>query len=196
LGFINGTETPDSFIVVTGHYDHLGMMGKDACFYGANDNASGVAFIMSMAKYYQKNPPKCSILFIAFSGEEAGLIGSKFYTENPLFPLEKIKFLINLDLLGFGEDGITVVNATLHEKEFDYLNAINEKDDLLTRIKKRGEAANSDHYWFEKAGVPSFFIYTMGDNQSYHDIYDKYENLTFGEYEDIFSLLKQFIQKL
>ncbi|MFT4661871.1 MAG: aminopeptidase YwaD [Patiriisocius sp.] len=196
IGYVKGTEFPDSFIVFTGHYDHLGMMGKKACFNGANDNASGVAFLMSMAKYYVNNPSKCSIAFIAFTGEEAGLIGSKYYTQNPIFPLEKIKFLLNMDLLGFGEDGITIVNATLHERAFSILNEINEKEDLLVKIKKRGPAANSDHYWFEEAGVPSFFMYTMGDSKAYHDVYDRYETLTFGEYNDIFKLIRTFIEKL
>ncbi len=101
-----------------------------------------------------------------------------------------------MDLLGFGEDGITIVNATLHERAFGILNEINAKEDLLIKIKKRGPAANSDHYWFEEAGVPSFFMYTMGDSKAYHDVYDRYETLTFGEYNDIFKLIRIFIEKL
>ena len=194
IGFVEGTEQPDSFMVVTAHYDHLGMMGKEAAFLGANDNASGVAFLLSMAKHYVEQPSKYSIMFIAFSGEESGLLGSRYYTEHPMFDLSKIKFLINLDLLGYGEGGIAVVNGSVYQDKFDRLMAINDKENLLSKIKRRGKAANSDHYWFSEAGVPSFFIYTMGDNQAYHDIFDRYSNLTFGEYEDIFNLLNTFIK--
>src|SRR4030095_9120627 len=106
LGMVPGTLYPDSFIVFTAHYDHLGRMGKKALFPGANDNASGSAMIIDLARYYAQpaNRPKCSLLFIAFAGEEAGLIGSRYYTENPILPLEQIKFLINLDLMGNGEE--------------------------------------------------------------------------------------------
>ncbi len=194
MGYVPGTLQPDSFMVITAHYDHLGMMGKEAAFLGANDNASGVAFLLSMARYYQENPSKYSVMFIAFSGEEAGLKGSKYYTQNPVFNLNKIKFLMNLDLLGYGEGGITVVNGSVFQDKFDRLVVINNQEKLLSKIKRRGKAANSDHYWFSEAGVPSFFIYTMGDNQAYHDIFDRYSNLTFGEYEDIFRLLTTFIK--
>ena len=86
------------------HYDHLGMMGTTAIMNGANDNASGTAMMLTLMEYYSKNKPEYSLLFIAFGGEEAGLIGSKFYVENPTVPLKKIKSLLlfwqiqNLDL--------------------------------------------------------------------------------------------------
>ena len=179
IGYLKGEEEPDSFIVVTAHYDHLGMMGSEACFYGANDNASGCAYLMEMARHYSKTDNKYSMVFIAFAGEEAGLVGSKYFTEHPLFPLEKIKFLLNIDLMGNGDEGITVVNGTLFEREFKWLTAINKENDLLRKIKIRGPAANSDHYWFTQKGVPCFFIYTMGGSPAYHDINDKYDNLNF-----------------
>ena len=122
-GVVKGTEKPDSFIFITAHYDHLGGMGKDTYFPGANDNASGVSLLMNLAHYYAKHPQKYSIGFICFAGEEAGLIGSKYFTENPLVPLKSIRFLLNTDLAGTGEEGIMVVNATEFPKEFKVMIA-------------------------------------------------------------------------
>ncbi|MBN4065979.1 M28 family peptidase, partial [Candidatus Amoebophilus asiaticus] len=112
IGYLKGNVKPDSFVVFTAHYDHLGRLGS-LYFPGANDNASGIAMLLNLSKYYsdQKQMSKYSMVFIAFSGEELGLSGSRYFTEKPLFPLSNIKFLINLDLLGTGEEGICVVNG-------------------------------------------------------------------------------------
>lgn len=195
-GFIKGTQQPDSFIVYTAHYDHLGAMGKDAYFPGANDNASGVSVLLNLAKYYKAHPAKYSIAFVFFSGEEAGLLGSKYYSEHPMFSLSKIKFLTNLDLLGTGDEGIMVVNATVFKNQFEKLNQINLEQQYLKQIKQRGKAANSDHYWFTEKGVPSFFIYTMGGIQAYHDIYDIETTLPLTKYLEVCKLLIEFNSKL
>lgn len=183
-------------IVFSAHYDHLGQLGSTAYFPGANDNASGVAMLLYLAKYYSENPPKCNMVFMAFGGEEAGLLGSKHYVSNPLFPLEDIKFLINLDIMGTGDEGITVVNGAVYTKQFKKLTKINAKEDYLKKIKIRGKAANSDHYFFSEAGVPSIFIYTMGGVSYYHDIYDRAETLPLNEFDDLAKLLTDFVKKL
>jgi aminopeptidase YwaD len=195
LAYVEGSEEPDKFLVVTAHYDHLGKMGKDVVFRGANDNASGVTMLLNLAKHYAKpeNQPKYSIVFIAFAGEEAGLLGSMYYVQNPVFPLEDIEFLINLDILGTGGEGITVVNGAVHTKEFEMLSKINSDRDYLVKVKKRGKAAISDHYPFSESGVPCFYIYTMGGIQAYHDVYDVPETLPLTEFEDIFRLLTDFV---
>ncbi len=191
-GYVKGTQQPDSFLVYSAHYDHLGAMGTTAYFPGANDNASGVSVLLNLAKYYKKNPSKYSIAFLLFSGEEAGLLGSKYYSEHPLFPLSKIKFLTNLDLLGTGSDGIMTVNATVYKTQFDKLVAVNDKNKYVSQIKQRGKAANSDHYWFSEKGVPCFFIYTLGGVTFYHDIYDVDNTLPLTDYIDVCKLLIDF----
>ncbi len=195
VGLIPG-KNKKKFVVVTAHYDHLGRMGSSTYFPGANDNAAGTAQLLNLMKFYSQNQPKYSIVFIAFAAEEAGLIGSKYFVGNPLIDLKKIRFLINLDIMGTGEEGITVVNATKHKKEFGLLQKINDDKKYLVQVKARGEAANSDHYWFTQMGVPAFFMYTMGGSKAYHDVNDKIENLSFSEFEDIASLLRDFIQRL
>ena len=194
--YVKGTTLPDSFIFITAHYDHLGGMGNTTYFPGANDNASGVSLMMELARYYAQNPQPYSIAFIAFAGEEAGLVGSKYFTDNPLVPLTSICFLLNTDLAGTGTDGITVVNATEFPEKFAWLNQVNDENKLLVKINARGKAANSDHYFFTEKGVPSFFFYTLGGITAYHDIYDRAETLPLNEFEDLFKLIVLFNNKL
>jgi hypothetical protein len=193
IGYIKGNIQPDTFIVFTAHYDHLGIMGE-IYFPGANDNASGVAMLLSLAKYYSQHHDslRYSIAFIAFSGEEMGLLGSKYYTEHPLFPLGNIRFLINMDILGTGDEGIMVVNGAVYKSAFNDMVNINNQQHLLKVVKARGEAANSDHYFFYQAHVPSVFIYTMGGIKAYHDIYDRRETLPLTDFDEVFKLLRQF----
>lgn len=195
IGYIQGTSKPDSMVVFTGHYDHLGNMGG-ACFIGANDNASGISMLMELAHYYTQNPPTYSVVFMAFAAEEAGLIGSKFYTENPVFDLKKIKVLINLDLVGTGDEGITIVNGAVFEKDFQKFVELNDAKKLLPKVVKRGKAANSDHYFFSEKGVKAFFIYTMGGIKAYHDVYDKPETLPLTKYKEVFTLLTDYVKSL
>lgn len=190
---LKGTAQTDSLIVFSAHYDHLGGIGSACYFPGANDNASGVSMLLNLLRYYREYPPKYTTIFLFFAGEEAGLLGSKFFTESGKMDLAKIKFLINLDLLGTGDDGIMVVNGALYQEQFERLKKINTSGDFVPQIKKRGKAANSDHYWFTERGVPCFFIYTMGGIAAYHDVRDRPETLPLTRYKNVFRLLTTFI---
>ncbi|MNK51230.1 Aminopeptidase YwaD precursor [compost metagenome] len=192
IAYVPAKKKSKKYFVFSAHYDHLGQMGQEAYFPGGNDNASGTALLLEMARYYTKNPSNVNIVFIAFAGEEVGLLGSKYYTEKPLFPLKDIQFLFNLDIMGSGEEGATVVNATLFPEQFEVLRSINEKQQFLPKVASRGPAANSDHYFFTQKGVPAFFMYTMGPNKHYHDVYDTYEELSFNKFNGIFQLLIDF----
>ncbi|MBS7334294.1 MAG: Zn-dependent exopeptidase M28 [Weeksellaceae bacterium] len=191
VGHIDGINN-DSVVVITGHYDHLGRVNK-SIFPGASDNASGSAMVLELAKHYSKNKPKYRTVFMLFGAEEAGIVGSYKYVDSPLFPLNKIKFLVNLDIMGAGEDGIQVVNGSKFLKEFDDLVRINSENKYLKQVKIRGESCNSDHYPFDKKGVPSFFIYTLGGKGNYHNIYDSYENLDLSYAEKVRDLLIRFV---
>jgi aminopeptidase YwaD len=193
---IQGQQFPDSFIVFSAHYDHLGRLGKSIYFPGANDNASGVSMLLNLAKALKQQNNKYTIVFILFSGEEIGLEGSSYFVNHPLIDLKKIKFLINLDLNGTGDYGATVVNASIFPKQFEILKSINAQQQLLPQLKSRGKAANSDHYWFSEKGVPSFFIYTMGGISAYHDIDDRPETLPLTKYKALYQLLMQFANQI
>jgi len=193
IGYIPGTKNPDRYIVFTGHYDHLGMMGN-VMFPGANDNASGIAMMLDLAQYYTKNPPEYSIVFMAFTGEEAGLHGSTTYAENPYFNLDDIQILFNLDMVGTGSDGIMVVNGSKFEEEFKLLDSLNTESGLLKKVGKRGESRNSDHYPFYAKGVTAFFIYTRGKEfHVYHSTSDKAKDIPLTDYEDLVGLLIRFV---
>lgn len=194
MAYVRGSEQPDSFIVFTAHYDHLGRMGPQVYFPGANDNASGVAMMLNLAKYYSspEHKPKYSIAFIAFGAEEVGLIGSAYFVIHPLIPLQRIHFLVNMDILGTGDEGITVVNATLYNPEFVKLKQLNDTNHYLPLVKPRGKAAISDHHFFTEKGVPCFYIYTLGGIKAYHDTCDKPGTLPLTEYDDLFRLLTDF----
>ncbi|MFN8256418.1 MAG: DUF4910 domain-containing protein [Bacteroidales bacterium] len=192
-GFIQGRV--DTCIVFTAHYDHLGEMGKGVYFPGANDNASGVSMVLDLASYYSKkeNKPEYSMVFLFFSAEEIGLVGSSYFVSNPLFPLSKVKMLVNLDLVGSGDKGITIVNGSVYKKEFDKVVEINKEKNYLPNVVIRGPAPNSDHFPFYDKGVKSFFIYTMGEYKEYHSVFDKPDLLPLNKYNELFRLLLDFV---
>ncbi len=199
IAYVKGKSKPDRFIVFTAHYDHLGMMGQKTYFPGANDNASGTSMVLDLAAYYSKpeNQPEKSIVFMLFSGEEAGLRGSKYYTEHPLFPLEEIDFLINLDMVGSGSEGITVVNAKAYADVLNAFKKINDEHNYISEIKPRGEACNSDHCPFYQTGVKSIFIYTRGpEHTAYRNVYDTDKNFPFTVYNGLFRLLTDYVKTI
>jgi Zn-dependent M28 family amino/carboxypeptidase len=196
IGYVEGHENPDSFIVLCGHYDHLGKMGE-AIFYGANDNASGIAMLLDLASYFSEHPQKHSVAFIAFGAEELGLLGSLNYVKKPLIPLNKTKFVFNMDLMGDGATGATIVNGKIFPSYFEQLKSINDNEAYLPIIRSRGKAANSDHYFFSEAGIPSFFMYLMGDYDFYHVPQDNPNNLKLGTYYNkSFLLIRDFVSTI
>ncbi|WP_221899179.1 M28 family metallopeptidase [Hymenobacter sediminicola] len=198
VGFVPGRVQPDSFLVVTAHYDHLGTMGSKAYFPGANDNASGTAMLLELAAYYSRpeNRPSYSVVFIAFGAEEAGLVGSRYFVDHPLVPLPRIRFLLNLDLLGTGSEGATVVNGREFPAQFQLLQRLNDKSHTLPSLAARGRAANSDHFPFSERGVPAFFLYTRGGITAYHDVQDRSETLPLTAFASTFGLLRDFLNTL
>ncbi len=197
IGMVKGEKHPDSIIIVSAHYDHLGTMGKEVYFPGANDNASGTAMLLNLAYHYtHKEVPNKTIVFMLFGAEEVGILGSKHFIEHPLFPLENINFVLNMDIMGTGDEGATIVNGAILPEQFELLQKINETEGYLPQIKKRSKAANSDHYWFTEKGIPAFFIYTLGGIKAYHDVDDRAETLPLTKFEDCFRLLRDFIDEL
>ncbi|AYA37496.1 M28 family peptidase [Hymenobacter oligotrophus] len=196
VGMVRGSVQPDSFLVVSAHYDHLGRMGKRAYFPGANDNASGTAMLLELAAYYAEHRPRYSIAFLAFGAEEAGLVGSRHFVQQPLVPLGNIRFLLNLDLEGTGQAGTTVVNGRLHEREYQLLLRLNQQGSHLPDVAPRGRAANSDHYPFSEAGVPAFFVYLRGTPTHYHDVHDRAATLPLTGFQGMFKLAAAFLNRL
>lgn len=197
LGQLPGAT--DTAIVITAHYDHIGRLGPKVHFPGANDNASGVAMLLDLARHYAVLTPQqrhYRYVFMAFSGEESGLVGSQFYVNNPLFELSKIKQLINLDMVGSAEEGVTVVNATLFPESFERIRLLNEQLALLPSVQARGKASNSDHHHFTEKGVKAFYFYGRGTHKHYHSVYDTAQELKLGGYEGFFRLITNYLDTL
>ena len=195
---VAGTARPDSFIIVGAHYDHLGGIGPHIYFPGANDNASGTAMLMELASYVARHPLRYTVVFAAFAGEEAGLLGSKAFVNAPPMELGRVRFMLNLDLIGSGEDGATLVNAPAVQPDFDLLQAENARiGNALPTLRPRRNAPNSDHYPFAEAKVPAMFLYLQGPYAYYHSVEDKPRpELTLAGFAGTFRLCRAFLAKL
>lgn len=195
--FIKGSEKPDEIVVISAHYDHVGIKGGKV-YNGADDDGSGTVALLEIAQAFQEakkngNGPKRSILIFHATGEEHGLLGSEFYSEHPLYPLKNTVADINIDMIGRRDD--------LHPNTNDYVYIIGS-DYLSTDLYNVCEDANkkytnmeldykynskkdpnkfyyrSDHYNFAKNGIPSVFIFN-GTHADYHKATDKVEKIEF-----------------
>jgi Zn-dependent M28 family amino/carboxypeptidase len=162
---LKGTASPDEYIIYTAHWDHLGI-GKpdakgDSVYNGAVDNADGVASLISMAKAFieVKEKPKRSIIFLAVTGEEQGLLGSEYYAAHPVYPLNKTIADLNMDALGnYGETKDIAITGKGQNDLDDYVEKYAKQDGLEVVGDKNPGAGGyyrSDHFSFAKVGVPA-----------------------------------------
>jgi len=168
----------DSLWIVGAHYDHLGRVGQTV-FWGANDNASGVAFMLLLAKRLREERLPYGVLFVAFGGEEAGLLGSYYFVGRHGAELTRLRGMLNFDLLGFGERGVAVVGAA--DQEGFWGMVVRHRPPELADIPHllRPNAPNSDHYPFREKGYPALFFYLQGGPGYYHDPLDRPETLSW-----------------
>lgn len=193
IGYIKGKS--DTCIVFSAHYDHLGHFG-DKIYPGANDNASGVAMVLNFAKYFkaQKKKPHYTMVFALFSGEEAGLLGSNHYADNPLMALEKTKMVLNFDMVATGDKGIYVINGKSVPIEMAKFNAINKEKEYVFKMFGTGESSSSDHAPFHEKGVKAVFFYTHSANSEYHEVTDTADKLQYTQFEGIFKLVRDYTE--
>jgi Peptidase family M28 len=189
--FIEGSEKPDEVLVVSAHYDHVGMKNGEV-YNGADDDGSGTVALLEIAQAFQQakkegNGPKRSILFLHVTGEEHGLHGSAFYAENPLFPLANTITDINIDMIGRRDELHNATNDYVYIIGSDYLstdlfNAVEEanKESVKTMLDYKFNDRKdpnrfyyrSDHYNFAKHGIPSVFLFN-GVHADYHQASDE-----------------------
>lgn len=200
LAYIEGSEKPNELIILSGHYDHEGINEDGLIFYGADDNASGTGALLEMAQAFKKakkegHGPKRSILFLHATAEEIGLQGSRYYTENPVFPLENTICNLNIDMIGridkhheeeqnenyiylIGSDRLSTelhylseaVNTSFYNLDLDY--KYNDKND------KNRYYYRSDHYNFAKHNIPVIF-YFNGEHEDYHQVTDTPDKINY-----------------
>lgn len=185
----------DSTIVFIAHYDHLGHLGKKLYFPGVNDNASGNAALVTLAAYYAKNRPEFDMLFISVAGEEANLRGSQYFVNNPTVPLESIKYLINLDMIGDDNPVQYCEVSDAGMAGFALFERLNGENGWFTALNRGDLAANSDHYPFAVKGVPCIFLENKEGSTFpyYHTAHDDRSRLVWSTYEKVFRMVVKFI---
>ncbi len=196
-GFIEGSDPKlkDEVVIIGGHLDGQGQMG-DVLFPGALDNASGVCDILAAAKAMASSEvkPKRSVLFILLGGEECGLYGSKYYAENPLFPIDKTKLMINLDMVGNGT-GFFMGGGQTHTDLFAHFEKANNeyihREMGASKVQKNYGRPRSDESNFENVGIKTFGLWTRNSVYPvyYHHPMDKTNVLTPEIMEDAAKLL-------
>jgi len=209
VGIFEGTSNKDEAIVVSAHYDHIGISAKrkmesasaDSICNGADDNASGTSAMMEVARLFaeakaQGIQPKRSILFVAFTGEEAGLLGSRYMTYNPFFPLEKIKANVNLDMVGRNDAQHTEWDMYAYTIAFGDTVALQKtidqsakkaKLELPTEFnpeEKERWRKGSDHASFVQKNIPAIAV-TTGMHADYHQPSDEVKKINFKRLERI-----------
>lgn len=163
---ISGTKNPDEYLVYTAHWDHLGIgpeVDGDSIYNGAHDNASGTAALLAIARAFAQNEvkPERTVIFLAVTAEEQGLLGSQYYAENPIYPVEKTVANINMDglnyyglmkdftIVGFGQSELDDIAGEIAESQGRYVMPDPEPG--------KGYFFRSDHFQFAKVGVPAIF---------------------------------------
>jgi hypothetical protein len=200
---VEGTRQPNRYIVVSAHYDHVGVRGGQV-FNGADDNASGTAALLALAKYFQDHRPEHSIIFAAFDAEEAGLRGSRAFVTTPPVGRDAIVMNVNLDMVGRdAEDRLFAVGTHLNPYLKPYLLKVAAAAPIKLLLghddptQKTGEdwTRDSDHWAFLQAGIPAIYL-GVEDFAHLHKATDDYETMTFnffvGAVETSVAVVKEF----
>ena len=196
IAFIPGTEDTQKHFILACHYDHLGICGEKEIFNGANDNSSGTAMLLNLMRHFKLNPPKYSVMFIFFDAEENNLLGSFFYADNPVLPLENIQYFVELDMIGDNGNNIYCQISDPGEEGLAYLNKINSSmENPFAKLDRHPMDDYADHYPFGLKGVPAIYIELDGDtNKNYHSPRDTFENFYSNNYNRLFTLVREFVE--
>ncbi len=199
LAYIKGKELPDELVIISAHYDHLGLDEDGQVNNGADDDGSGTVAILQIAKAFKKAiddgyEPKRSILFLHVVGEEIGLYGSRYYVENPIFPLSETVADLNIDMIGRIDDSHSETPNYLYiigsDRLSNELHQINEsinnnysKLNLDYTFNKKNDPNRfyyrSDHYNFAKNNIPVIF-YFNGTHDDYHRVTDTADKINYS----------------
>ncbi len=201
IGWVKGTKYPGKYIVITAHYDHLGKKGA-ATFYGADDNASGAACLLSLAKYFKQNPHECSLIFAALDREETGLEGAyhliPHLTKN--LQAESLQFNLNMDMIARSDKNEIFACGIKHYPTLKYLvDSVQNKTNVkLLMGHDEGEVKDdwtyqSDHYAFHKKDIPFLYI-GVEDHPDYHKASDTYNKINYSNYLENCNMIALILQ--
>jgi Zn-dependent M28 family amino/carboxypeptidase len=201
VGVIRGTSDPEHYLILSAHYDHVGVRGGNI-YNGADDNASGTAALFSIAQYLSTHRPRSSVLVVAFDGEEAGLVGSRQFVKDPPVPRAAIRLDLNMDMLGRDARDTLFVTGTARQPN---LRGVMERVAASAPVHLRlghdggdsGEdwTKDSDHYAFIEAGLPALY-FGVEDYAQLHRPTDDFGTITYGFYvkavETVIAALEAF----
>jgi hypothetical protein len=192
MGYIKGTTLPDSFIVITAHYDHLGTR-NGTIYYGTDDNASGTAALLAMTQYFKQHIPQHSLLFVAFDAEEKGLLGSKFFVANAPLPIQAFTMNLNMDMVSRNDSSEIYASGTFH---YPFLKQYVDSIQPYTPVHilfghddpSKGSSQNwtnqSDHYSFHQSHIP-YLYFGVEDHPDYHQPGDTFDKVNKSFYYQV-----------
>ena len=207
VGFLEGTDynLREQVVVIGAHMDHLGLggtgsldtSGKPAIHPGADDNASGTTGVLMLAEYYAKHRPKRSLLFMCFSGEELGLLGSAHYVREPIIALSNTVAMVNLDMIGRLKNEALIVGGSGTAHEFAGLLTEAETGQNTTLKVSRSETGfgASDHQSFYTHGTPVLFFFT-GTHEDYHKPSDTANKINAGGEAEVLNFVRSTVTKI
>ncbi|WP_418508628.1 M28 family peptidase [Corallibacter sp.] len=198
IGYIKGTQKPESYIVISAHHDHLGIH-DNKIFNGADDDASGISALFAFAEYFKKYPPKHSVILAAFDAEELGLRGSKYFVDNTIVPFDSIKLNINLDMISRNDNNeLYVTGARFKDNLNQAVSSFKVKEGLTLKQGHDGKDSlqnwtySSDHGSFYRKGIP-FLYFGVEDHEDYHMATDDYENIHPNFYQNaVYTIISVF----
>lgn len=194
IGYIKGSEKAEEYIVITAHYDHEGIKNGNV-YNGADDDASGISALLAFAEYFQKYPPKHSVILAAFDAEEKGLLGSYYYVENSIVPKKQLKLNINMDMISRSDKNeLYAVGPQYYTQYKPIIENLKKSGEVKLIIGHKEWTYSSDHAGFHKAEIP-FIYFGVEDHGDYHKPTDDFENIhpTFytNAVQTIISFFKQ-----
>jgi hypothetical protein len=203
VGVIEGSDPvlKDEYIVIGAHYDHLGRGGEGSLaerpgeiHHGADDNASGTAGVLELARVFsaQRSKLKRTLVFIAFSGEEEGLLGSNYYVNHPLTPLDKTVAMINMDMIGRMKDGKLSIGGVGTAKEWRQI--IGSGETFALTLNEDGYGP-SDHSSFYMKQVPVLFFWT-GNHSDYHKPSDTFDKINYDDEARILTMVARIVRDI
>ncbi len=203
IAMVEGSTQPDSFVVISAHYDHIGVR-NGAVYNGADDNASGVGALLELARYFKANPAPYSLVFAAFDAEEMGLKGAHHFVDEPPVPLSAIGLNINLDMIGRNEKEEIYVCGTSHYPRWrPPLQALEQQAGITLRFGHDSAGLPpgedwtfaSDHAAFHRKGIP-FLYFGVEDHEDYHQPTDDANRIMPAFYLGTANLIRSAIEQL
>jgi len=203
VGYLKGKESPNDYIVIGAHYDHLGVI-DNKIFNGADDNASGTSAMLSLVEYFSTYPPHNSIIFVAYDAEELGIHGSIQFLKNPPIDLNQIKMNFNFDMIGRNIKNEVYIVGTYYYPEFKEILASASKNiDLQVSYGHDDPNDNNRDYWMKSSDNAPYFLkqipnitFSEEDHPDYHKESDEFDGIDQIYYKQVVKLIIKSISQI